>query len=96
MNRPAVAILIALLLGPAARAAEPAVESFTIDDTSYGLQRRVWLYKSQGATGEAKRPYNLFVFLQSEYVHELAVPATLQQLVASGEIPPTIAVVRSA
>lgn len=84
-------ILIALLLVP--RAAEPAVETFAIDDTTYGLQRPVWLYKSPGTTGSAKDTYNLFVFLQSEYIHELAVPATLQKLVAAGEIPPTIAVV---
>lgn len=93
MSRPAIAILVALLLAPAARAAEPLVESFTIADTTYGLQRPVWLYKSPGAGGSAKQPYNLFVFLQREYIDELAVPATLQKLVASGEIPPTIAVV---
>lgn len=88
-----VTILIALLLVPAARAAEPAVESFAIDDTTYGRQRAVWLYRSPGAGSSAKSVYTLFVFLQSEYIHELAVPATLQKLVASGEIPPTIAVV---
>jgi len=93
MKRPAIAILLALVLVPAARAAEPAVESFTIDDTTYGLQRPVWLYRSPGTTGSAEHPYNLFVFLQREYLEELAVPATLQKLVASGEIPPTIAVV---
>lgn len=82
-----------LLAAAAARAAEPAVESFAIDDTTFGLQRPVWLYKSPGTTGSAKPSYNLFVFLQKEYIDELAVPATLQKLVASGEIPPTIAVV---
>jgi enterochelin esterase-like enzyme len=93
MRRPAIAILTALLLVPALRVAEPAVESFTLDDTTYGLQRRVWLYKSPGTTNPTKDPYNLFVFLQSEYIDELAVPATLEKLVAAGEIPPTIAVV---
>src|SRR5215212_10478203 len=93
MNRPAIAILIALLFVRAARAAEPGVESFAIDDTTFGLKRPVWLYKSPGTTDPAKYPYNLFVFLQSEYVNELTVPATLGKLVASGEIPPTIAVV---
>jgi enterochelin esterase-like enzyme len=90
MKRPAMAILVACVLVPAARAAEPAVESSSIEDTTYGLKRPVWLYKS---TGSASHPYNLFVFLQSEYMNELAVPATLEKLVASGEIPPTIAVV---
>lgn len=93
MRRPAIALLIGLLLVPAAHAAEPAVQSFVIDDTTYGLKRPVWLYQSPGTTGSAKQTYNLFVFLQSEYVHELAVPATLQRLVAAGEIPPAVAVV---
>jgi enterochelin esterase family protein len=93
MKRPALAILIALLLVPAARAAGPAVESFAIHDTTYGLERPVWLYKSPGTTGSAKHAYNLFVFLQREYVDELAVAATLEKLVEAGEIPPTIAVV---
>jgi enterochelin esterase-like enzyme len=92
MKRPAIALLVALLFVAAARAAEPAVESFAVDDTTYGLQRRVWLYRSPGTTG-SKGSCNLFVFLQKEYVDELAVPATLRTLVASGEIPPTIAVV---
>ena len=78
---------------PAVRGAEPVVESLSIDDTTFGLKRPVWLYKSPGTTGSTKGRYNLFVFLQSEYVHELAVPATLQKLVADGVIPPTIAVV---
>ncbi|MCM2316894.1 MAG: alpha/beta hydrolase-fold protein [Thermoanaerobaculia bacterium] len=93
MKHAAIAALVALLLVPAARAAEPAVESFAIEDTTYGLPRPVWLYRSPGANGPAKRDWNLFVFLQREYVDDLAVPATLQRLVASGEIPPTIAVV---
>ena len=93
MKYPAIAPLVALLFVAAARAAEPAVESFVIDDTTFGLQRPVWLYKSPGAAGSANTPRNLFVFLQREYVDELAVPATLERLVASGEIPPTIAVI---
>jgi enterochelin esterase family protein len=93
MKWPAIALLLAIRLVAVARAAEPAVESFTIDDTTYGLQRPVWLYKSPGTTGSAKHPCNLFVFLQKEYLDELAIPATLQRLVVSGEIPPTIAVV---
>lgn len=93
MTRHAIALLVALLLAAAARAAEPAVESFTIDDTTYGLRRPVWLVKTPGAAATAAPAYNLFVFLQKEYIDELAVPATLQKLVASGEIPPTIAVV---
>ena len=93
MKRPASVILIAFLLVPVARAAEPGVESFALDDTTYGLRRPVWLYRSPGTTGSAGHNYNLFVFLQKEYIDELAVPATLQKLVAAGEIPPTIAVV---
>ena len=93
MRCPAIALLVAILRVTAVHAAEPVVESFTIDDTTYGLQRPVWLYRSPGTTGSAQHPYNLFVFLQKEYVDELAVPATLQKLVASGEIPPAIAVV---
>lgn len=93
MNRLAIAILTALLFATAVRAAEPGVESFAIDDTTYGLKRPVWLYKSPGTTDPAKNHYNLFVFLQSEYTNELAVPATLHKLVASGDIPPTIAVI---
>lgn len=89
MKRPAIALLLALLFVAAARAAEPAVESFVIDDTTFGLKRPLWLYKSPGAADS----YNLFVFLQKEYLDELAVPATLQRLVASGAIPPTIAVI---
>ena len=75
-----------------ARATEPAVESFTIDDTTFGLQRPVWLLRTTGAAATAKQPVNLFVFLQKEYVDELGVPALLQKLVASREIPPAIAV----
>jgi enterochelin esterase family protein len=88
-----IAALLVVLLVPAAGAAAPAVESFLLDDTAYGLQRPVWLYRSAGTTGSAERPGNLFVFLQREYLDELAVPALLERLVASGEIPPTIAVV---
>ena len=84
----AAAILVALAV-PGAGAAEPTVESFVLDDTTYGLQRPVWLYKSAGA-GQSD---HLFVFLQKEYIDELAVPAILDQLVVSGEIPPAIAVV---
>ena len=93
MKCPAIVLLTALLLVPSARAAEPAVETFTIDDTTYGLQRRVWLFRSPATAGSAKQPFNLFVFLQKEYVDELAVPATLQRLVEAGEIPPTVGVV---
>jgi enterochelin esterase-like enzyme len=88
-----MAILMALLFVPAARAAEPGLESFAIDDTTYGLKRPVWLYQSPGTADCAKHTCNLFVFLQSEYANELAVPATLGKLVASGDIPPTIAVI---
>lgn len=93
MKSPVIAGILLFLLVPAARAAEAAVESFVLDDTTYGLQRPVWLYKSAGTNGSAKHPYTLFVFLQKEYIDELAVPAVLEKLVASGEIPPTIAVV---
>lgn len=93
MKSSVVAVIMVMLLVPAAGAAEPTVESFILDDTTYGLQRPVWLYKSAGTTGSATGPYNLFVFLQKEYIAELAVPAVLQKLVASGKIPPTIAVV---
>lgn len=93
MKQLAIAVLIALLLVPAVRAAEPAVGAFAIDDTAYGLQRPVWLYKSPGSAGSANGAWNLFVFLQREYLDELAIPATLERLVASGEIPPTVAVV---
>ena len=89
----AISFLVVVLLVATAGAAEPAVQSFAIDDTTYGLQRRIWLYKSPGTTGSTKHPYNLFVFLQKEYLDPLAVPATLQKLVEAGEIPPTIAVV---
>jgi enterochelin esterase-like enzyme len=88
-----VVLLTAILVAMAAHATEPAVEAFTIDDTTYGLQRPVWLVRPASEAGPEKRPYNLFVFLQKEYVDELAVPATLQRLVSSGEIPPTVAVV---
>ena len=93
MKSAAIAGILVVLLVSAAGAGEPKVESFVLDDTTYGLQRRVWLYRSAGTTGSVKHPYNLFVFLQREYVDELAVPAMLEKLVASGEIPPTIAVV---
>jgi enterochelin esterase family protein len=83
----------ALLLGPLTHAAGQAVERFTIDDTTYGLQRSVWVYRSPGTSGSPAAPYNLFVFLQREYADDLAVPALLEKLAASGEIPPTIAVV---
>ncbi|MCM2255162.1 MAG: alpha/beta hydrolase-fold protein [Vicinamibacteria bacterium] len=88
-----LALLAAFLLAPAARAAQPVVEALVIDDTAYGRQRPVWLYRSPGSADPAKRTPHLFVFLQREYVDELAVPATLEKLVAAGEIPPTIAVV---
>lgn len=93
MNRPAMAILLALVFVPAARGAQPAVETLTIDDTTFGLKRPVWLYRSPGPPDGAKAPRNLFVFLQREYAGELAVPATLERLVAAGEIPPVIAVI---
>lgn len=92
MKSAAIAVVLVILLVPAAGAAEGAVQPFVIDDTTFGLQRPVWLYRSAGTTGSAKPP-NLFVFLQKEYIDELAVPAVLDRLVASGEIPPTIAVV---
>lgn len=93
MKRAGIAVILVVLLVRAAGAAEPNIESFVLDDTTFGRQRPVWLYRSAGTTGSAKGPYNLFVFLQREYIDELAVPATLDKLVASGEIPPTIAVV---
>lgn len=93
MTRAGIAVILVVLLVRAAGAAEPNIESFVLDDTTFGRQRPVWLYRSAGTTGSAKGPYNLFVFLQREYIDELAVPATLDKLVASGEIPPTIAVV---
>lgn len=89
MRSLAAALLSALVFAASASAAGPAVESRVINDTTYGLKRPVWLYKSPGATGSS----NLFVFLQREYAEELAVPATLQRLVASGEIPPAVAVI---
>ena len=89
----AIAFLATFQAVAVARATEPAVESLTIDDTTYGVRRSVWLCKSPDTAGPPKRPYNLFVFLQKEYIDELAVPATLQKLVATGEIPSTVAVV---
>ena len=89
----AIAFLATFHVVAVARATEPAVESLTIDDTTYGVRRSVWLYKSPDTAGPPTRTYNLFVFLQKEYIDELAVPATLQKLVATGEIPPTVAVV---
>jgi enterochelin esterase family protein len=81
--------LFALAAGSlAAEAPQPAVESLLIDDTTYGRQRRVWVYESPGA-----QEHHLFIFLGGEtYVDELAAPATLQTLVASGQVPPAIAV----
>ncbi|KAB2966513.1 MAG: esterase family protein [Thermoanaerobaculia bacterium] len=93
MKSPVIGALLVLLLVPAVGTAEPTVESYVLEDTTYGLRRPVWLYRSAGATGSAEHPWKLFVFLQREYIDELAVPALLETLVASGEIPPTIAVV---
>lgn len=88
-----IALFVTLLPVVMATASAPKVESFAINDTTYGLERRVWLFKALGTAGAATHSYKLFVFLQKEYIDELAIPATLQRLVASGEIPPTIAVV---
>lgn len=93
MKSPGIAVILVALLVTAAGAAEPKVESFVLNDTTYGLQRPVWLYRSAGTTGSVKPPRRLFVFLQKEYIDELAVPVVLEKLVASREIPPTIAVV---
>ena len=87
-----IAGILMVVFATAAGAAVPAVESFVLEDTTYGLRRPVWLYRA-GASGSANQPYTLFVFLQRQYVDELAVPALLQKLVDSGEIPPAVAVV---
>jgi enterochelin esterase family protein len=88
-----VILLVMILPAAAALAAEPAVESSFINDAAYGLKRPVWLYRSPGTVGNTASACHLFVFLQKEYADELAVPALLERLVASGEIPPTIAVI---
>jgi hypothetical protein len=37
MKSPVIAVILVVLLVPAAGAAEPTVESFVLDDTTYGV-----------------------------------------------------------
>jgi enterochelin esterase family protein len=66
------------------------LSSSTIDDPTYGAPRRVWVYTSPGAEGH---PHNLLILLGGEtYMDDFALPAMLEPLVASGKVPPTVAV----
>ena len=63
-----------------------ALSTFTINDTTYGVQRKVWLYQPPNAT-------NLVVFVRGEaYVDPIDTPAMLDSLLAEHKIPPTIGV----
>ena len=63
-----------------------ALSTFTVNDTAYGVQRRVWLYQPPNAT-------HLVVFVRgATYVDPIDAPAMLDSLIAEHKIPPTSAV----
>ena len=83
---------------PARRTELPApdtgrVEQFTLHDSSYGRERKVWVYTPPGYNPRRDSPYPLVVaFDGAEYQDDMPLPSILDSLLASGAAPAFIGV----
>ena len=78
---------------PNVQAGKGAVRALTIPSKIYGRDRKVWIYTPAGYQANAATPYRaLYCFDGDDYVNELAAPATLDELISTGKIPPLVAV----
>lgn len=68
------------------------VEEKLFQSTALGNERRVWIYTPPGSP-QRTRPYPVVVLLDGRtYLHSMTMPATLNNLIAKGRIPPLVAV----
>lgn len=85
------AILLLTLLS--ANLAAGKLEEHTVPSRSYGHHRRVWVYTPAGYDAGNPTPYPLLLLFDGQdYQEEIPALATLDQLQASGKMPPTVAV----
>ena len=69
------------------------VEFFTIADKKYNRNRKIWVYTPPNYNPQSKTPYNLLLcFDGSSYISDIPAPTILDNLLAAGKIPPTVAV----
>jgi enterochelin esterase family protein len=69
------------------------IEMFTVEDKGNTRARRVWVYTPSDYHSDAKVPYRLLIcFNGPSYLIEIPVPTILDNLIASNEIWPIIAV----
>jgi enterochelin esterase family protein len=68
------------------------VEARTIQDTVYGIARRVWVYTPSAYSASGPAYPVAFFFDGDDYLRDLQLPATLDRLIAEKRIPPMVAV----
>lgn len=69
------------------------VEPFTIDDSSYGRKRKIWVYTPAGYADSSTTPADLIVSFDGEdYVKDIPAPVILDNLIAAKKIGPVIQV----
>jgi enterochelin esterase family protein len=69
------------------------VEMFTVEEKNRARKRRVWVYTPPNYDPKSSVPYKLLIcFDGSSYLSEIPVPTILNNLLAAGEIWPTVAV----
>lgn len=77
-------------VAPRPGAPRPELAEFRVDSPSLGYDRRVWVYEP---AGYAAADCNLLILFDGiSYSRLMAAPATLDNLIAAGRIPPTVAV----
>jgi enterochelin esterase-like enzyme len=70
------------------------VKMFTVEDKKHSRNRRVWVYTPPKYNSKSRVPYRLLICFDGlSYLSEIPVPTILNNLLASDEIWPTVAVV---
>lgn len=82
--------LLVLLFAVSAWAQSGKVTEYSIESKLYGRSRRVWMYTPAGY--DSHSTYALLVcFDGADYLKEIALPETLDRLIVSKAMPPTVA-----
>jgi enterochelin esterase family protein len=69
------------------------IERFSLEETKRARSRRVWVYTPPNYNPKSIEPCRLMVcFDGPSYLAEIPVPTILNNLLAAGKIPPTVAV----
>jgi enterochelin esterase family protein len=69
------------------------IDMFSLEETKRAKNRRVWVYTPPNYNPKSSEPCRLMVcFDGPSYLAEIPVPTILNNLLAAGKIPPTVAV----